>query len=285
MSFFDTCVKLATYLACVGLGLELSHRLYRRTTARILEMDASAIWLSFLSSLAACIPLATALAVSMAFVTFLDKGSLLTLGLSYTGDSLLFVAYGAAIGFCCVTLMFLIAMVSGYVNVRPSKLSDDCMTCLPLFFGGLADFFTAAVFEEIIIRGYVFYVMLQSLGPLPAIIGSSVIFSLAHMVRHKETPVMFAVNTFLFGLLTATIRYYTGTLWLPIGLHFGWNVASGPVFGLPCSGRSYDHGMVESEVTGPLWLMGGRYSPDAGALGTVALIVAAAGLVSVTPIG
>ena len=153
-----------------------------------------------------------------------------------------------------------------------------------MFLGGLADFFTAAVFEEVIFRGYVFYVLLTAGGPLLAVVGSSIVFSLAHLIKHTSTPAMYVLNAFIFGLIAAVCRQFTGSLWLPVGLHFGWNVVSGPIFGLPYAGRNYDRGVVVSDVSGPTWLTGGRYSLDAGALGTLALLIAAVGLSAITPI-
>jgi membrane protease YdiL (CAAX protease family) len=150
--------------------------------------------------------------------------------------------------------------------------------------GGVTDFFTAAVFEEIIFRGYVFWLLYQAAGPAVAIVASSIVFCTAHLLKHPNVPFMYVLNTFIFGLIAAFCRHYTGSLWLPIGLHFGWNVVSGPIFGLPYSGRTYDRGVVVSEVSGPAWLTGGPFSLDAGVLGTVALVIAAVGLTAVTPI-
>ena len=284
MPFFETCVKLAAYLVCIGIALEISHRQYWRINSWVLSMEASTFVRSVMSSLVACIPLGTALVVTYAFIAFFDKGSLDTLGLKYDGNSLTYVAYGAAIGFGCVTLVFLIGILSGFFEVRRSKISEDCVSCMPIFFGGLVDFFTAAVFEEVITRGYIFFVLQRAWGPEIAIFGSAILFSSAHLIKHTSTPLLFTVNALIFGILTAACRYHTGNLWLPIGLHFGWNVAAGPVFGLPYLGKSYDHGVVTCEVTGPEWLTGGYYSPDAGLFGSIALIIAAAGLMAVTPI-
>ncbi len=284
MSFFETCVKLAAYLVCIGVALEFSHRLYWRVSNSVLALEASTFTRSALSALAACIPLGTALGVTLVFTAVLDQGSLATLGLSYDGESLTYVAYGAGVAFGCVTLVFLIGLLSGYIHVRPSRMSEDCVSCLPMFFGGLADFFTSAVFEEIIARGYIFYLLYQTWDAPTAIVGSAVIFSLAHLIKHPSTPALFTVNALLFGILTAACRHYTGTLWLPIGLHFGWNVAAGPIFGLPYSGKTYDRGVVISEVSGPLWLTGGFYSLDAGVLGSVALLIAALGLSTIAPV-
>lgn len=284
MALFETCVKLAAYLVCIGVALEFSHKLYWRVNAWILTAQVSTFSRSVLSSIVACIPLGTAFGITLAFVSLVDQGSLESLGLTYDANSMTMVAYGAAIAFGCITLVVLVGVIGGFIQIKRSPVSEDCVTCLPIFFGGLADFFTSAVFEEIITRGYVFYILYEASGPAAAVLGSSAIFSLAHLLRHSRTPLMFTLNAFIFGLITAGCRYYTGALWLPIGLHFGWNVAAGPLFGLPYSGRAYDRGVVVSEVSGPDWLTGGFYSPDAGLVGTAALLIAAVGLMAVAPI-
>lgn len=284
MSFFETCAKLAAYLFCIGIALEISHRIYWKLNQWVLAQDISTFFRSLMSTLVAFIPMGTTIAITTVFTVLVDKRSILTLGLAYDGDSLTFVAYGAVIALICVTIVYSFGILSGYIRVKRSMLSEDCVSCLPLFFGGLMDFFTAAVFEEVIFRGYVFYILLQTWGVQTAIIVSSILFSTAHLIKHPRMPIIFTVNALIFGLLVALCRHYTGTIWLPIGLHFGWNVVSGPIFGLPCAGKSYDRGVVVSDVSGPGWLTGGLYSLDAGLLGTFALVMATAGLLAIAPL-
>ncbi len=179
-SLVGTCIKLATYLVCIGIGLELSHSLYWRINSQITsgQLAVSLRWV--VSALAALIPLATALAVTAAFVVLLDSRSLSTLGLNYDGDSFTSVAYGAGVALGCVTVVCLLGLLLGYIEMRPSKLAGNSIACLPLFLGGLIDFFTAAVFEEVIFRGYVFFIVYRAWGPDAAIVGSALLFSLAH---------------------------------------------------------------------------------------------------------
>jgi membrane protease YdiL (CAAX protease family) len=283
MSFFETCARLAAYLFCIGLALEISHRFYWKTFGQVTQSPLSTFARSTLGVLIASIPMGTAVAITLAFITFVDKKSLAYLGLTYDGDSLTLVAYGAGVALGCVTIQLLIGLLLGYINVKPSKLSEDCVSCLPLFLGGFIDFMSAAIFEEVIFRGYVFYLLYRAWGLEVAIAISSIVFACAHLLKHKNMPALFTLNAFIFGLIMAFCRYYTGTLWLPIGLHFGWNVVAGPIFGLPYSGRSYERGVVVSEVSGPTWLTGGLYSLDAGLLGTISLAIAAMGLVIVAP--
>jgi hypothetical protein len=97
-------------------------------------------------------------------------------------------------------------------------------------------------------------------------------------------PVVFTINAFVFGVLAAYARIATGALWLPIGLHMGWNVTMGPIFGMSCSGRNYENGLFMSIAKGPTWASGGLYSPDAGLLGTAGLLVAVIGLLIIVPV-
>lgn len=284
MSFVEAGFKLAAYLACVGLALEFAHRLYWQLNRQVSNLDISVLSRIILSFLIASIPLGSAVIITTGFIRYVDKRSISTLGLSYTGDSLTSVAYGAGVALGCVTVAFLIGTLMGYIDIRRSKLAEDGISHLPLFVGGVIDFFAGAVFEEVIFRGYVFFLLYEAGGPHLAIVGSSAVFAIAHVVKHPSIPLLYALNAFIFGMLAATARFFTGTLWLPIGLHFGWNVVSGPILGLPVSGRAYERGVVISDVSGPEWLTGGSHSLDAGFLGTVALVLAAVGLVALIPI-
>ncbi|MCL5103216.1 MAG: CPBP family intramembrane metalloprotease [Armatimonadetes bacterium] len=284
MFVFETCLKVATYLVCVGAVLEFSHRFYWKLNKRILSLKGSIFVRSVAAALPACIPMGMALAITLVFLTYWDHQPLSVLGLHYNAATAAYITYGAGTALGCVTLVFLLGLLAGRIRVRRSRITRNRCAHMPAFVEGLTAFFTAAVFEELIFRGYVFYELQRAFGGPAAIVSSSIIFSSAHYIKHQRTPAIFTLNAFLFGILAAICRYQTGTLWLPIGLHFGWNVVSGPIYGLPYSGRSYDHGVVSSDVSGPVWLTGGPYSLDAGVLGTVALIVAALGLVAVTSI-
>jgi hypothetical protein len=54
----------------------------------------------------------------------------------------------------------------------------------------------------------------------------------------------------------------TRRLWLPIGIHAGWNFTEGGVFGAAESGTA-PHGWLQSTTSGPAWLSGGDFGPEA----------------------
>jgi membrane protease YdiL (CAAX protease family) len=277
----STWAKLAAYVVCIGLVLELAHRIYWQLNRWVMSMSAGATVRALLSAATASIPLIAVLLVTGAFCVYIDQKSLESLGLRGDFESLATFVEGAAIAFAAVTILFLIGYGIGWFKIERSSVDRSQV---PAFCGGACDFTLGAVFEEIAIRGYVFSVLDHAWGPSVAVGGSALVFSLFHLIKHPKIPLIFTINAFAFGLLTAQARLVTGTLWAPIGLHIGWNLAEGPIFGLPSGGRIYNNGLVCSAVEGPEWVTGGLYSPDAGLLGTFTLGLAAAALLLLLPL-
>jgi membrane protease YdiL (CAAX protease family) len=229
-------------------------------------------------------PLAVAVALTSAVLFATERVSITSLGLALDPRLMTYAAWGASVAVGSVALTYLIALFGDFVHVTRSRLTRDCLPTLPLFLDGLTTFFSFSIVEEIIFRGYVYRELCEAWNGPVAIVVSSIIFSLAHLTRRHRNSPMYLLNAFLFALMAGAARYYTGTLWLPIGLHIGWNVISGPILGLPCAGRDYENGVLLSRVSGPLWLTGGILSLDAGLLGTFSILVAVVGLVATAPI-
>lgn len=283
MPFILMSAKLTAYLGCIGLTLKYAHRISSRAGKSTMSMDTSSVNRTVLASLAAMIPFICTSAATLAFAALTQPDPLAMLGLTWGSDSLSLTWSGIVLGFSCVMLMFSAGLLMGFIKASRSQKRSRDRDHIAEFFAGSSDYLTGAVLEEVVIRGYTYYVINATLGWSAAIVISSAIFALAHLVRPNRIPFVFTVNAFFFGLLTGVCRYATGSLWLPIGLHLAWNVTAGPILGLPYSGAPYDKGLIRSDVSGPVWLMGGFYSPDAGMLGTCALLLAAVGLRFMAP--
>ena len=63
------------------------------------------------------------------------------------------------------------------------------------------------------------------------------------------------------GVLLGAAYAVTGRLWLPIGLHIGWNFTEGSLFGMSVSGNAIDTGLLHGTLTGPPLLTGGAFGP------------------------
>jgi len=98
-----------------------------------------------------------------------------------------------------------------------------------------------------------------------------VLFGFAHVNNQNVTAVGIA-NTMLWGVLFGYAFLLSGDLWLPIGLHFGWNWTL-PLLGVNLSGFTMNvTGYAMHWRIGVLW-SGGAYGPEGGLLGTIVLIV------------
>jgi CAAX protease family protein len=127
-----------------------------------------------------------------------------------------------------------------------------------------------AVGEELLFRGYGFQVLLGAFGPFATLLPVAVIFALLHGGNPNATWFGLA-NTAGFGLLFGYAFLRTRDLWLPIGLHFGWNFTL-PLFGVNLSGLRMGvtgHEMVWT--AGKLW-SGGEYGPEASLLTSLVMI-------------
>ncbi|WP_330172109.1 CPBP family intramembrane metalloprotease [Streptomyces sp. NBC_01498] len=133
---------------------------------------------------------------------------------------------------------------------------------------------TVAVTEELIFRGVVFRVLEEKTGTWGALAASGLIFGLVHLANPLATlwgALAIAVEG---GLLLASAYAATRSLWLPIGLHLGWNMAVGGIFGTTVSGSADGLGsLLEATVTGPALITGGSFGPEASAVAILVCLI------------
>jgi hypothetical protein len=121
----------------------------------------------------------------------------------------------------------------------------------------------AAFFEELFIRGYLFFVLRRMGGWRLALIVTSVVFGLLHVWNPgADAESILAVTVagfFLGGILLATRSLYAAG-----AAHFAWNWVMAAGFHIAVSGvpsADVDYRAVE---TGPDWLTGGAWGPEGG---------------------
>jgi len=133
-----------------------------------------------------------------------------------------------------------------------------------------------AMQEEVVFRGYPFQRLVEAggsrWGPVLGIAVLSLLFGLVHWGNPSRT-VFSTANTVLIGAVLAVAYLRTLSLWLPIGIHFGWNFTLGVVFGLPVSGLTNFAVVVQGRAQGPRWLTGGDYGIEASAVATLVILL------------
>jgi membrane protease YdiL (CAAX protease family) len=128
--------------------------------------------------------------------------------------------------------------------------------------------------EEIVFRGVVFRIFEEMFGTLVALLVSAGFFGLIHMGNPGATAVSGAAIALEAGLLLAVAYAVTRSLWLPIGLHFGWNFAESGIFGSVVSGNTFK-GLYTTIMTGPDLLTGGKFGPEASVVAVAVCATAA----------
>jgi hypothetical protein len=68
--------------------------------------------------------------------------------------------------------------------------------------------------------------------------------------------------------MLAAAYMLTRRLWLPIGLHAGWNFTQGGLFGVAVSGNA-SHGLLQGTLTGPVWLSGGEFGTESSVVAII----------------
>jgi len=200
-----------------------------------------------------------ALGLSAAYLCVLDGDSFAALGLRFHSrwfrQALAGMAWGAGV-ISATALLLSLFRAAAFPSLAPSSLPHFVL---------LASFlFLAAAFEELTFRGYALQRVSQACGPVVAAGVSSALFGFAHYGNPQAT-LLSTLNTALAGVLLAVARLRSRALWMPIGLHFAWNLFLGPVFSFPVSGYAFGAGKTSAPLAVPSWLSGGAYGPEGSA--------------------
>jgi CAAX protease family protein len=121
----------------------------------------------------------------------------------------------------------------------------------------------AAVTEELMFRGVLFRIMEGRTGTWIALVLTSVLFGAMHSINPDATVWGAIAITVEAGGTLAAAYAATRNLWVPIGLHFGWNFAEAGIFGTEVSGNGQNDGLLHSVTSGPALITGGRFGPEA----------------------
>ena len=150
-----------------------------------------------------------------------------------------------------------------------------------LFALNLVTLAAGALVEELGFRGYPFQRLMDAVGPVWATVILSVIFGLVHL-HNPDATAASTLCTILAGVLLTVAYLRTRALWLCWGLHFAWNLTQGALLGLPVSGTTMFSTVVQTRTSGPIWLTGGAYGPEASYWTLAVLLAGIVVLVKVT---
>lgn len=124
-------------------------------------------------------------------------------------------------------------------------------------------FFVVAVGEEIIFRGVLFKWIDKRWGLWVALIVSGLIFGFVHLTNDNATIWSSLAISIEAGLLLGAAYKWSGSLWLPIGIHWTWNYTQGNIFGFAVSGTDAGSAWLQVVPNGPDIITGGTFGAEA----------------------
>ncbi|MGE7138070.1 CPBP family intramembrane glutamic endopeptidase [Luteibacter sp. NPDC031894] len=115
--------------------------------------------------------------------------------------------------------------VNVYAASAPAVPSVAAVSFLSSIPWALVATFVPSIAEDILTRGFLYRALRVQWVPWIFAVASSVLYVLNHIYRLGAGPAEW-IMLFCFGLAYATAVVRTGSLWLAVGLHWGWNLAN-----------------------------------------------------------
>lgn len=206
---------------------------------------------------------------------FLDRRSFASLGLKLGRRTWRDLLVGALIPAPLFAAVYAVFSALGWLEFDGWSWSQAQIpsALLSLFAIGLV-FVAVGFYEELLFRGYYLQNLIDGTNLPLAVLISSALFSLAHLGNFSASWAS-TLGILLAGLFLTFAWVRGGSLWLPIGIHIGWNFFQGPVFGFAVSGTPTPT-LIQHTVSGPTLITGGAFGPEAGLTVVPAMAVGSA---------
>jgi len=129
----------------------------------------------------------------------------------------------------------------------------------------------AALFEELLFRGYAFQALRDGIGVAGALVATSLLFAAAHW-QNPGANAEALVNVGIAGLFIGAVLLATRSLYAAWAMHFAWNWTMAALFHMAVSGQALPTPGYVVRDAGPDWATGGDWGPEGGAAGALGMI-------------
>jgi hypothetical protein len=192
-----------------------------------------------------------------------DKRSFTSLGLKLDKKMWADLLAGIGITFLMMGLIYFTMWTLGWITFEGFAWDVESASSVTLNLLGVFFVFVLVGWnEELLSRGYQLQNLADGINLTWGVIISSAVFGILHLGNPNATWLS-AVGIFFAGVFLAYGYLRTKQLWLPIGLHIGWNFFEGVIFGFPVSGLDI-YRLTRITVEGPELWTGGAFGPEAG---------------------
>jgi membrane protease YdiL (CAAX protease family) len=204
----------------------------------------------------------------------LDHRTFRSLGLNVNRHMPADLAVGFVLPGLLLGLIYVFELAMGWIHFEGWAWSTSSSAEVAYsLLATLGAFITVGISEEVLSRGYHLQNMAEAMNPRWAVFLSSALFAILHL-PNPHAGIEAFVGVLASGYFLAFAWQRTRNLWLPIGLHIGWNFFEGTIFGFPVSGMP-GFNLIQQSVSGPEILTGGGFGPEAGLVVYPAIILGA----------
>lgn len=219
------------------------------------------------------LPFAATGLLVLAWVRFVERRPLSTIGLTRPGGAATF-ARGHLIGCATILVVVLATWLAGgfdAVSYAPALRSPRELLAIVVL---LLCFLVQASVEEIVFRGWMLSAVARKFNVAWAVALSSLIFCLLHFSPGQ--PWLVTLNLVLFALFVCAWALKANNIWGVMGWHAGWNWLLATGFELPVTGLDLKMPALLVAMTprGPDYLTGGTQGPEGSVACTAFLVIA-----------
>ena len=230
------------------------------------EGDALLTWKELGSRGGNCLAMILAAYITLRWV---DRRPFVLLGLNLSEGWKRDFGLGLSIGIVMISVTLALLWAGGWMSLSLNDIT-------PILLGGITKalllFFVAALMEELLLRGYPLQAFIEGSRVWIAVILLSSIFSVMHL-DNPDSTIPSSLNIFLAGILLSVCYLKTRSLWLPTGLHLGWNWMQASFWGMGVSGYHVKWSVFSAEAQGAGWISGGKFGAEASIIATVGIVV------------
>jgi uncharacterized protein len=177
---------------------------------------------------------------------------------------------GAIISFISVTLLLLALAALGTYSFGSLAIHGLDIPRYAILWTVPA--FAGALVEDFLYRGYLLFTLTTGIGFWPAAVITSLLMGGLHYFNpggHGLGPVAATA----YCLVSALVLRRTGDLWMPLGLHAGWNWSELYFYGIQSSGFPGRGHLLNASFHGPTSLTGGTFGLEASWLNLLLLLI------------
>ncbi len=203
----------------------------------------------------------------------LDRRSIESYGLRFDRRWLRDYIFGLTAGAAQMFFIFTVLWSAGFIRVKDVRFNATVAGAL---LAGLLVHLAVGFYEELSSRGYQLLNFEESLrwwnprvAMVFAVLASSVIFGFLHAGNPNASAIS-TTNLVVAGVSLAVPVLLTRQLGISAGAHASWNFVQGPVLGMAVSGMMPESPVVAVVPTGPEFMTGGAFGPEAGIVSLVA---------------